>query len=253
MFQTPTTRVWRRLYDEGRLRPPQTFFWEVKPVEELYDLESDPHNVVNLARAPAHAARIRTLSAALDAHLLDVRDLGLLPECAIRSRAGNGAPYTVARTPGVVYAAVQAAASLALQPATTARHRAALRSSDPDVRYWAAQHWLIHAIAGGEGELLPLLSDTEPAPRVTAAEYLARHGSADARTRAIAALLETADLRRDGFYAALLALNALAHVPELQAETLAALKRLPASDPSIHAREVDYLPRLIEAIVERRR
>lgn len=253
MFQTPTTRVWRRLYDEGRLRPPQTFFWEVKPLEELYDLDSDPHNVVNLARQPAHAARMRTLSTALDAHLLEVRDLGLLPEYAIRARAGSGAPYAVARTPGVVYAAVQAAASLALQPATTARHRAALRSSDPDVRYWAAQHWLIHAIDGGESELLPLLADAEPAPRITSAEYLARHGSAGARTRAIAVLLEAADLRRAGFYAALLALNALAHVPDLPAETVAALERLPASDPSVHAREVDYLPRLIEAIVDRRR
>jgi hypothetical protein len=148
---------------------------------------------------------------------------------------------------------VQAAASLALQPATNARHRAALRSTDPDVRYWAAQHWLIHAINGGESELLPLLADQEPASRITAAEYLARHGSADVRVRAIATLLETADLRRDGFYAALLALNALAHVPDLPAETLAALKRLPTNAPSIQAREVDYLPRLIEAIVERRR
>ena len=27
MFKTPTTVVWKRLYDEGKLKPPQTFFW----------------------------------------------------------------------------------------------------------------------------------------------------------------------------------------------------------------------------------
>ena len=253
MFQTPTTRVWRRLYDAGALAPPRTFFWEAKPVEELYDLETDPHNVVNLAQTPAHAARLRSLSAALDGHLLEVRDLGLLPECAIRARSRDGAPHTVARTPAVVYAAVQAAASLAVQPATSPRHRAALRSPDPDVRYWAAQHWLIHAVDGGEPELLPLLADPDPAPRIAAAEYLARSGTPASRARALSVLLDAADLRSDGFYAALLALNALAHVPDLPAETLAALKRLPATDPSIQAREVEYLPRLIEAIVEHRR
>ena len=31
MFQTPTTQVWKRLYDEGKLAPPQTCFWERKP------------------------------------------------------------------------------------------------------------------------------------------------------------------------------------------------------------------------------
>ncbi len=31
MFQTPTTRVWKTLYDQGRLEAPQTFFWERKP------------------------------------------------------------------------------------------------------------------------------------------------------------------------------------------------------------------------------
>ncbi|MFT5130058.1 MAG: arylsulfatase A-like enzyme, partial [Rhodothermales bacterium] len=40
MFQTPTTRRWRELYDAGALKPPQTFFWETKPAEELYDLQA---------------------------------------------------------------------------------------------------------------------------------------------------------------------------------------------------------------------
>ena len=35
MFLTPTTAIWKRLYDQGVLEPPRTFFWETKPPEEL--------------------------------------------------------------------------------------------------------------------------------------------------------------------------------------------------------------------------
>jgi len=38
MFQTPTTRVWKELHDQGRLTSEaQRRFWEPKPPEELYD------------------------------------------------------------------------------------------------------------------------------------------------------------------------------------------------------------------------
>ena len=49
MFQTPTTRVWKQLYDAGKLKPPQTYFWETQAAEELYDLQNDPDEVKNLA------------------------------------------------------------------------------------------------------------------------------------------------------------------------------------------------------------
>ena len=58
MFETPTTRVWRALYDAGRLSPPRTAFWQPKPAEELYDLDADPHNVADLSGDPAHAAAL---------------------------------------------------------------------------------------------------------------------------------------------------------------------------------------------------
>ena len=35
MFLTPTTAIWKRLYDQGVLEPPRTFFWETKSPEEL--------------------------------------------------------------------------------------------------------------------------------------------------------------------------------------------------------------------------
>ncbi|MEO1497292.1 MAG: sulfatase [Planctomycetota bacterium] len=56
-----------RLRDAGELTPQQ---WqlaaETKPLEELYDTEADPDEVVNLATDPAYAAKLTELSRALD-------------------------------------------------------------------------------------------------------------------------------------------------------------------------------------------
>ncbi|WP_210508350.1 sulfatase-like hydrolase/transferase [Naasia sp. SYSU D00057] len=51
-----------------------------KPAEELYDIESDPHETVNLAGDPALAGKLGELRAALDEWTEHYGDLGLLPE-----------------------------------------------------------------------------------------------------------------------------------------------------------------------------
>ena len=48
MFETPTTRLWKQLYDDGKLTPAQQKFWQHKSSEELYDLQQDPDEVHNL-------------------------------------------------------------------------------------------------------------------------------------------------------------------------------------------------------------
>jgi uncharacterized sulfatase len=68
MFQTPTTRVWKQLYDAGKLQPPQTRFWEPKPPEELYDLEADKSEVKNLVDLPQRLAILSELREALRNH-----------------------------------------------------------------------------------------------------------------------------------------------------------------------------------------
>ena len=65
MFQTPTTQVWKKLFDEGKLAPEQAHFWQPKPAEELYDLESDPREERNLYADPAHQSMARDLKGAI--------------------------------------------------------------------------------------------------------------------------------------------------------------------------------------------
>ena len=81
MFQTPTTQVWKELYDEGKLNDAQRRFWERKAPEELYDLENDPSEVVNLVDSPAHQEVLEELrQALLAAQRIDVAELAIARE-----------------------------------------------------------------------------------------------------------------------------------------------------------------------------
>lgn len=81
MNQMPTMREMRRLNAEGQLSGPAAqFFRETKPVEELFDTEADPHEVVNLADRPEHAETLKRLRAALERWQEEVGDSGLIPE-----------------------------------------------------------------------------------------------------------------------------------------------------------------------------
>lgn len=81
MNQMPTMKEWRRLNVEGQLTgAPALHFRETKPVEELFDTEADPHEVVNLAERPEYAETLTRMRAALERWQEDVGDSGLIPE-----------------------------------------------------------------------------------------------------------------------------------------------------------------------------
>lgn len=82
MFQTTTTREWFRLFRAGDLDHIQSSFWRPKPVEEFYDTQADPHQVMNLARTTdVRLQRIRDdLASRLKSHMLAVGDCGAIPE-----------------------------------------------------------------------------------------------------------------------------------------------------------------------------
>lgn len=81
MDQMPMAKDLRRLHAEGKLNANQSlWFAPTKPDEELYDLETDPHEINNLAADPAHK---ETLERLRQAHLnwsSRTKDLGLIPE-----------------------------------------------------------------------------------------------------------------------------------------------------------------------------
>lgn len=77
----PVFTLLKQLHTEGKLSPPQDrFFADTKPVEELYDLQTDPGELHNLAANPEHAPVMQRLRQALDRWQREVADAAATPE-----------------------------------------------------------------------------------------------------------------------------------------------------------------------------
>ncbi len=81
MDRMPTMQEWRRLAAEDKLVGPQKlFFQETKPVEELYDIQADPHEVNNLADDPNYKDDLERMRLVLTNWMEEIKDLGHIPE-----------------------------------------------------------------------------------------------------------------------------------------------------------------------------
>lgn len=79
--QMPIMQELLRLRELGQLTEAQAqWFRQTKPEHELFDTESDPHELVNLAADPAYADKLSELSTELDTWLSGFDDKGMMPE-----------------------------------------------------------------------------------------------------------------------------------------------------------------------------
>jgi len=256
MFQTPTTRVWKSLYDAGGLMPPRRRFWEPKPAEELYDLENDPEEIHNLAGSPEHRLVLERFRQAHRTHVMQVRDLGFLPEDEIHRRSRGRTPYELARNKQdypleSIFPAAQLASSL--DPESTPALKKMLGDDDSAVRYWGAMGALMRGPAGAgavRNELRAALEDSSPSVRVIAARALAEHGRRKDLDAALPLLVELADVRNQGLYIAVLALNALDALDAKALPLKEEIAALPLDHPSVHQRMDHYLTNLTEKILD---
>ncbi len=78
----PVKPLMRRLLAQGKLTGPPAELMRPFPDEQLYDLQTDPHEIRNLAASdvPQHREALLRLRAALDAWLAETGDLGQWPE-----------------------------------------------------------------------------------------------------------------------------------------------------------------------------
>ncbi len=255
MFQTPTTQVWKTLYDQGKLVPPQTYFWEPKPAEELYDLQADPDEVHNLAGSADHQAVLNELRQAHREHVLAIRDAGFLSEAEMHRRAGDTSIYELGhdrqRYPlEKIFDMAQRATSR--EPDALDELRAGLKDADSGVRYWAAQGLLIRgssAVTAAREDLRAALNDDSPTVRILAARALGEYGNAEDLTLALGVLRENASPKTNGAYASILALNAVDALGDKAATLKDVLKTLPQNDPAAPGRANGYVPRLLEKLV----
>jgi arylsulfatase A-like enzyme len=208
LWRQASMAEWAQLHREGRLTGAPAAFFAPKPAEELYDSETDPDHVHNLAADPSQAAVRDRLRAALRAHQLAVLDTGFLPEAMLLAvpadtspakRVSESSDYPLARLLDLVDDL-----QFAGQP-NVAAHRTALQDPRPIVRYWAAA---AAPATTPEQELVPLLADTDRSVRLAAAEALLRRSEDPAAWRVL-----TDAVKSGASVDQLLALNIAARVP----------------------------------------
>jgi len=256
MFQTPTTRVWKQLFEEGKLNAVEARFWQPKPLEELYDLQQDPDEVNNLAGSPAHQDVLNRMRRVLRDWLLKSRDAGFLPEDEIHSRATGSTPYEMARDDkryplARVLDAADAASSL--DSGAIPSLKSGLADSDSAVRYWSALGLLMRGqqtVRQCRDLLAKALEDKAPAVRIVAAEALGRFGEPAEQQKALEVLLALAPQDKNGPYVSIQALNALESLGPLAKSGLDIIKQSGKPAPSAPGRASSYSARLVEHLLE---
>ncbi len=174
------TKTMRQLHQDGKLNELQArVFTPSRPTEELYDLENDPHETVNLATLPQHRKQLETLRNTLYRWMIDKRDVGLIPEPILEDLGRQyGSKYQVLQQESNA-TLVQELIQLieAGERGNRQALQAAVVSKRPSLRYWAAT-WLGHLQprATATPHLAHLTHDPVPAVRVAAALALGRHG-----------------------------------------------------------------------------
>jgi N-sulfoglucosamine sulfohydrolase len=89
----PVWNLWKELHAQGKLTPPQEFLCQPRlPDEELYDLQSDPFEIQNLANStqPQPQAELKKLRGVLEKWIEETNDQGRFPEVRAEAPgAGN--------------------------------------------------------------------------------------------------------------------------------------------------------------------
>ena len=188
-FRARGYQSWAREAAAGKLTAASAQFWGTKPSEELYDLETDPDNVTNLVRVPAHRATLERMRTALREHTLAINDNGFLPE---------GSPlegYDASRVAGAFpLARVFALATLASDrdPRNLPALITALDDPSEPIRWWAAQGctMLGTQAAPAAAALRSRLTDPSGGVQVAVAEALAAIGQVDVALGALEHVVE---------------------------------------------------------------
>ena len=166
---------WRNLYRAERLNPVQRQFFERRSVEQLFNLEKDPHEVTNLAADPAQSKRLAEMRGLLKNKMKSINDLSFYPENRMVTTALNDG-VAFGREHSKQISRLSDLADTALRPFSEVQQTLAssLQSKGSLRRYWALK---VCSNFGKKAKSLaiaamPLLNDENLMVRVRAAEFL---------------------------------------------------------------------------------
>ncbi|MDP6358774.1 MAG: sulfatase-like hydrolase/transferase [Planctomycetota bacterium] len=176
-----TMREIRRLQKEGNLPATARLFTAPrKPVEELYDLKNDPHEIENLAEDRKHSELLHRMRAAHLEWVQETKDVGLIPEPELAFRKAKvGSEYAILRQPGgdELQKRVSGTAVLASEgKSALPKLMAAMKDEDAAVRYWGATGIgnIGSDAVDAETLMADALKDSSPVVRIAASRALCR-------------------------------------------------------------------------------
>ena len=176
---------------KGEMTAPQRHFaGPTRPLEELYDSQTDPLSLNNLIDSPDHQDIAQRMRGALKEHTLNTRDLGFIPEIEIEKQSTGSTPYDWAQSASYDLPAHMAAAQ-AVGTNDYSQFRLALSSTLPGVRYWGVMGYTAAEELPAE-ELAILknaLSDESEVVQLEAATALLKHGHTNESLQTLMSLL----------------------------------------------------------------
>ena len=168
-----------RLASKKNMTPAQWHFTNPRrPVEELYDCQKDPQNLINLASSPKHKKILNQLRNKLDQHLKESKDLGFIPEYEAWKLFEKSSGWDVGKSGTVNLEIIRNAASKVGMSGENELLEA-LNSKNMHVRYWGTLAFnSINSKIGTKAKdaLLKTLKDTSPSVRIEAANILMKIG-----------------------------------------------------------------------------
>lgn len=170
-------KILRELHEAGKLPPHAEALWaDRKPMEELYDLQEDPHEINNLADSKDHQQIKDRLKLKLNEWIIEHRDTGFLHEAEYHIRGSESTIYEMMQDQDQtdLPAIVAAAELVGDQNVSITVIQSNLNNQDSGVRYWGA----IAALALQDkakplqNDLETCLNDSSPSVQIAAAEAL---------------------------------------------------------------------------------
>jgi len=179
-WEAPIYDRFQELALAGKLEGPQAeYARRFKDIEQLYDSESDPEMIHNLANDPAYADVLKQMRQRLQDWMIETHDLGLIDERLLYERAKGRSLWEVGQDIENYEEILDTANLQLLGEAGMAELKARTESDNESVRYWATLGLaVITQTAGPETvkSILPSLKNglTDPSldVRLIAAEGL---------------------------------------------------------------------------------
>lgn len=204
----------RRDQAAGLLNPAQQQLFDPRPAEYLFDLQNDPWELQNLAQDKNLQPLLHKMRKALEANILQTRDVHFLPEYEIAALSANTTAYNF-RLQNQLYpiSQIYAAASLSGKrgKAIATQQLRLLTSPDKIIRYWAVtglRSQSPEVLKACRSQLKAALKDAYPPVQVTAAaicldqfqdqealSILKRYGSSENQVLSLTALQHIAYLK----------------------------------------------------------